>query len=205
MKKKSYVARLGVLALALTLVTTCLTGGTMARYVTEVTGDASANVAAWIFKANSSTGSSFNSIDMGATANRDTYTKTTVKEGVIAPGTKGSFKIEIDGTGSDVGVDYTVKIAKADSGNTLPSDLKFTTDNTNTGTQLEYTLGQDLSGTINYDSAANAMKKTITVNWEWPFDESDTKSSNDNTFADKDWSLDITVTGKQVTPATPSA
>ena len=36
MKKKSYTARLGALALALTMVTTCLTGGTMAKYVTGI-------------------------------------------------------------------------------------------------------------------------------------------------------------------------
>ena len=52
MKRKSQASRLGVLALALTLVTTCLTGGTMAKYVTEVTGNATAAVAAWSFKVN---------------------------------------------------------------------------------------------------------------------------------------------------------
>ena len=45
MKKKSYTARLGALALALTMVTTCLTGGTMAKYVTTVSATGSATVA----------------------------------------------------------------------------------------------------------------------------------------------------------------
>lgn len=44
-QKKSYAARLGVLAVALSLVTACLLGGTMAKYVTEVTGTGSATVA----------------------------------------------------------------------------------------------------------------------------------------------------------------
>ena len=38
MKKRSYVSCLGALAVAMTLVTTSLTGGTMAKYATEVTG-----------------------------------------------------------------------------------------------------------------------------------------------------------------------
>lgn len=51
MREKSYVARLGALALVLTLMTTCLTGGTLAKFVTEVEGGAEATVAAWEFKA----------------------------------------------------------------------------------------------------------------------------------------------------------
>ena len=51
MREKSYVARLGALALVLTLMTTCLTGGTLAKFVTEVEGEAEATVAAWEFKA----------------------------------------------------------------------------------------------------------------------------------------------------------
>ena len=51
MKEKSYVARLGALALVLTLMTTCLTGGTLAKFVTEVEGTATATVAAWNFEA----------------------------------------------------------------------------------------------------------------------------------------------------------
>lgn len=192
MKRKSHVARLGVLALVLTLVTTSLLGGTMARYVTEVTGTATATVAAWSFKANTQ-GEKMTAIDLGATANRDSYTGATVKEGVIAPGTKGSFKIALDGSGSEVGIDYVVKIAAA-SDTTLPTDLTFKVDN------AAYTLGSDTTGTIAYSDTADAMKKELTVTWEWPFDGDNDKTTNDNTYADKDWTLDITVTGKQVTP-----
>ena len=57
MKKRSYAARFGAMALTLTLVTACLLGGTMARYVTEVSGSATAAVAAaWSFKANEKDG-----------------------------------------------------------------------------------------------------------------------------------------------------
>ena len=60
--------------------------------------------------------------------------------------------------------------------------------------------------TIPYSAAADAMKETITVFWSWAFGENDTTDANDNTYADKDWTLDITVTGKQAEPtATPTA
>ena len=68
MREKSYVARLGALALVLTLMTTCLTGGTLAKFVTEVEGGAEATVAAWEFKATGNNGAALSSIDMGRTA-----------------------------------------------------------------------------------------------------------------------------------------
>ena len=51
MMKKNHAARLGALALSLTLVSTCLMGGTLAKYTTTVTGTATATVAKWVFNA----------------------------------------------------------------------------------------------------------------------------------------------------------
>ena len=91
-KKKSYTARLGALALALTLVTTCLLGGTMAKYVTTVSGSGSATVAKF---------------DVGIKGNDTTFTTSTetisnlfttgwsapvtngVKKDMLAPGVYG--------------------------------------------------------------------------------------------------------------------
>ena len=84
MREKSYVARLGALALVLTLMTTCLTGGTLAKFVTEVEGEAEATVAAWEFKATGNNGAALSSIDMGRTA----YKGETIGDNVIAPGTQ---------------------------------------------------------------------------------------------------------------------
>ena len=199
-KKKFNAARLGVLALALTLVTTCLTGGTMARYVTEVTGQATATVADWSFKADSQAdvGEQFTTIDLGETF-AAAYDGKNIKTDVIAPGTKGSFDIVIDGTGSDVGINYAVKIA-ANQGTTLPTDLAFKVTN-GTEQQADYTLGQDVEGIIDYSTTNDDMKRTVKVDWEWPFDANDTKDSNDNDYASKTWTLDITLTGKQIDPA----
>lgn len=197
MKKRSRIVSLGVLALTMTMMSTCLMGATMARYVTEVTGSATAAVAAWSFKANGET-STLTAIDLGNTSNRAEYKNGDIKDGVIAPGTSGKFDIVIDGTGSEVGIDYVVTIASAD-GTTLPDDLKFKIDNT------DYTLASEKTGTIDYAAGAENMKKTITVNWEWAFGKDDTVASNDNAYADNDWTLDITITGKQTTPETTAA
>ncbi|WP_294150276.1 hypothetical protein [uncultured Clostridium sp.] len=204
MKKKSYVGRLGALALMLTVITTCLLGGTMARYVTEVTGSATATVAAWSFKANHGGAelTTTTPIDLGDTS----YDETTLKEGVIAPGASGKFTIEIDGSGSEVGIDYDVAIkastTKPDaSGTNLPDDLLFSTEEI-TASKPGVALNNLTipTGNIDYSTTANDMKKDITIYWAWGFGENDTKTSNDNTYAGKTWALDITVTGKQIVP-----
>lgn len=208
MKKKSYVGRLGALALMLTVITTCLLGGTMARYVTEVTGSATATVAAWSFKANHDGAelTTTTPIDLGDTANRTSYDETTLKEGVIAPGASGKFTIEIDGSGSEVGIDYDVAIkastTKPDSsGTNLPDDLLFSTEEitaSKPGVALDNLTIP--TGNIDYSATANDMKKDITIYWAWGFGENDTKTGNDNDYAGKTWALDITVTGKQIVP-----
>lgn len=206
MKKRSRIVSLGVLALTLTMMSTCLMGSTMARYVTEVTGSATATVAAWSFKADSkdSVGETFTEINLGDTTHRQAYDSGDIADDVIAPGTKGSFNIVIDGSGSEVGIDYAVKIA-AGTNVTLPDDLVFSTEAITAdkpGSKLD---DFSPSGTIDYATGADSMKKTITVNWEWAFGEDDTVASNDNAYVDKDWTLDITITGKQTTPETTTA
>ena len=190
MKKRSYVSCLGALAVAMTLVTTSLTGGTMAKYATEVTGSATATVAAWSFKANGDD-TTMTRIDLGSTANRASYDKDTIKEGVIAPGTEGSFEIVVDGTGSEVGIDYILVISDSSS---LPSNLKFTVGND------EYTLGSEMKGEIPY---SDSMNKTVTVKWEWPIDTPQDK--NDNDYKGSTITLNITVTGTQQPPTAPTS
>lgn len=192
MKKRSYVSCLGALAVAMTLVTTSLTGGTMAKYATEVTGSATATVAAWSFKANGDD-TTMTGIDLGNTANRASYNEKTIKEGVIAPGTEGSFEIVVDGTGSEVGIKCSIKISNDDGANGIPDGFIFNVDG------KPYTLGTPIEEIIAYDETAKAMKKTITVTWEWP-NGNDTASNNDNVYQDKDLKLKITVTGTQQTP-----
>lgn len=201
MKKKVYAARLGVTALALTLVTTCLMGSTLARYVTEVTGSATATVAKWSFKANNSTAATFDDIDLGRTA----YDSSTITAGVIAPGTSGSFDIVIDGTGSEVGIDYEIEL-KAANGTTFPDDMVFSTKaitDANLGENFSKFIETPVEGSIDYSAA---MKETVTVYWAWDFGKNDTATANDNDYAGKSWEIGITVTGKQTTPtATPAS
>lgn len=203
MMKTNHAARLGALALALTLVSTCLMGGTLAKYVTEVTGTATATVAKWSFTANEQT-SSFTGIDLGDTTHRKAYNGTDINEGVIAPGTEGSFDIVVDATGSEVGVAYQIKFSNLVN---KPANLKFYEgyeDGNFTKEISELVDFEGFTGTIE----ANAETRTVikTVYWQWPYETGDSNADKvkhngeDTLDAGKKIMLDITVTGTQVSP-----
>lgn len=194
MKKRSYVSCLGALAVAMTLVTTSLTGGTMAKYATEVTGSATATVAAWSFKATQKDGTTeITNINLGSPENRKNYAAGTVRDGVIAPGTEGDFDIVINGVGSDVGIEYSLLIKPA-VGSNLPDGFKVEVD----GNEYDLNVSEKVTGEIAYDEDSVKMKKTVNVSWTWPFGE----NTDDNAYQSEKLSLDIIVTGTQQTPTT---
>lgn len=186
--KKSYVVRLGVLALALTLVTTCLTGGTLAKYTTDVEGTGSAVVAAWSFKANDQTATMTN-LDLATTAYSNVAT------GKIAPGTEGSFAIKVDASGSDVAVDYAIKFSNLTN---KPANLKFYSDAGHTAEKdiTDKLTTDGFTGSIALADIANPV--TETVYWAWEYG---TAAEDDQaTISGKTMTFDITVTGTQATP-----
>lgn len=191
-RKRSYAARLGILAVALALTSTCLLGGTMAKYATEVTGTGSATVAAWSFKANGKTDTF--AVDLAKTA----YTNIDNTGGnKIAPGTEGSFDVKLDASGSDVAVDYSIEFSKPTN---VPAGLKFYSDS-GFGTEIAVASGS-VTGMIAADAADKTATKTIY--WKWPFTTNDAGDTADTTVGKdaKAVSIDIKVTGTQVKPAT---
>lgn len=197
MKKRSYAARLGVLALALTLVTTCLTGGTLAKYTTEVTGTGKAVVAKWSFLVGNDTTAPTTSMST-LTLHPAKYDNVT--DGKIAPGTTGYFIIHAKND-SDVAATYTATF----SAQNVPTNLKFyqSTDGTTKGSEIS--KGGDDSYSICMDQAlAIGAEETKYVMWEWPI--GDTKESDQDTIATGSYemSVSVKVTGTQATPtATP--
>lgn len=207
MMKTNHAARLGALALALTLVSTCLMGGTLAKYVTEVTGTATAMVAKWSFTANGANPNSAEesskkfSVNLGKTLK---YDGTTLASDRIAPGTEGSFDIVVDATGSEVGVAYQIKFSNLVN---KPANLKFYEgyeDGNFTKEISELVDFEGFTGTIE----ANAETRTVikTVYWQWPYETGDSNADKvkhngeDTLDAGKKIMLDITVTGTQVSP-----
>jgi hypothetical protein len=193
MKKRSYVTRLGVLALALTFLTTCLVGGTLAKYTTTVAGTGSATVAKWSFKANNQT-ETF-TVDLASTA----YTNVANKK--IAPGTQGSFAIEIDASGSEVAVDYSIAFSDIEN---KPENLKFYSDDEFKSEITDFTSYTGLNDTIALEDVSSAVTKTIYWNWDYGAVAEESKAAQDTKDGEsaKTMTFTITVTGIQATPET---
>lgn len=202
--KKRNLGRIALLTLVLCMITVCLLSGTLAKYVTTVTGDATATVEAWSFKANGQA-ATMTAVNLKDTVNTDAGK---LRADHIAPGTSGSFAIEIDPTGSEVGVKYTIAFTDIAEGE-MPTNLKFYSD---AGKSQSFDFATGFSDTIALPSGGimtATEKVTETVYWDWPYETGDTpetKAANNATDtgdANKDIAFTITVTGEQVEPATP--
>lgn len=172
-----------------------LGGGSYSKYLTQVEGKGVIDVAKWAFLVNGQTASITN-INLAKT-----YKSETLAQNTIAPGTRGSFDIKIDTTGSEVGINYDVKFENEQS---KPQNLKFTYDNHTVNSIKE--LEQFLTGTIEANS--NEKVKTITIEWKWPYEtgntekeksEQDLEDTNDGKLLEQ-FNFDIIVTGTQVEP-----
>lgn len=205
-KRMPNALRFGILALALTLMTTCLLGGTLAKYTTDVTGTGSAMVAKWSFKANG--GTQTFTVDLAKTA----YNNIDNTDGnKIAPGTEGSFDIVVDATGSETALDYAIEFSGLTN---MPSGLKFYTDEAHNSGISDLSTYKDFKGTIAL--ADVGAKVTKTVYWDWPYEATGSadsvKNANDVDTAlggnadatARNIAFDITVTGTQVQPEAPT-
>jgi len=104
--KKNWFLRIGLISLVLALATTCLLGGTFAKYTTTVSGSDSIQVAKFAFKATDVDGIELENdgAEINLFANAKTDATGTVQTGMFAPGVYGTFSIVLDNTGSDVDV-----------------------------------------------------------------------------------------------------
>ena len=140
-----------------------LVGYTFAKYYSEIKGGGNGTIAKWSFVANNSK-DTIQTISLVDTANN-----VSLVEGKIAPGTKGSFDIVIDATGSEVGVDYEVNVAEETN---LPTNLlyKVTVDGKTSQSYSSLTELADAELKGNLDTINGDFSKTITVEWEWPYE-----------------------------------
>ena len=132
-------------------------GQVYAKYMSKVEGQGTADVANWNFKVNDKD-EQLQTISLNSTINNNMLVGNK-----IAPGTQGSFKIKLDATGAEVGIDYIVRFENESN---KPTNLKFKYENKEYNSLQE--LEKDLTGTIN----ANDSEKTriITIDWKWPYE-----------------------------------
>ena len=191
MKKKAVI----ISAILVAIILSFIGGQTYSKYVTEVRGDGTAQIATWDFKVNGQK-EEVQTISLGST-----YDSSTLVNGKIAPGTEGNFQIIVDATGSDVGIDYKIKFSDE---TTKPANLKFYYQEVEYNSILE--LGDALSGTINADDENKA--KTFDIKWKWNYETgsnpteiaSNDKIDTQNAQEITNYEFDVIVSGTQVVP-----
>lgn len=184
-----------VIILMFLIITVLITGNTYCKYRTEVRRTGDFSVAKWSFLVNSNSGT------LAPIELKNTYNTDTLVNGKIAPGTRGSFDILIDTTGSEVGIDYCIEFYNIAY---QPENLVFSYEETEVKTLKE--LEVLLKGTIGVND--EEKQKTITINWEWKYQNGNTSDemsvmdqidTNDGINLNN-FMFDIYVIGSQVLP-----
>ena len=190
--KKNMIMRFASLLLVVTLLSTCAISGTFAKYTSGKSAFDTATVAKWSFKVGgadiASNSFSFNLFDtINDTGN--SVAETDVALGMIAPGTAGSFALELKNESevtAQYAIDYTVT-------NTSNIPIKFSVDGK--------TWTDDLADVTASDAtklAVGAEAQTITVQWMWAFEGSDNTDTNLGTAGTAEVTVSASVTATQV-------
>ena len=167
-----------------------------AKYKTTLKGNGTAQVAKWSFKVNGQT-QTIPDIDLATTMKK----VNNVAENKIAPGTEGSFDLNLDATGSEVAIDYNIKLAITEK----PSNLRFYTDSSYTK-EIASTDGvMNVSGVMSLEEVKTIQTKTIY--WKWAY-QTGTAANDivandkiDTADSKKSVTMTITVTGTQRNPS----
>ena len=196
---KNRMMRIASVLLVAVLLSTCVISGTYAKYASEYTGESTARVAKWAFtfandvndEKNEFTFDLFEytdaSVDVNGAEDRDK---------VIAPGTTGSFALEITNA-SEVSAKYKVTL-EAENADNIPIEYSLVggesaQDWTQDITQLNVFKDKQ-SNEIDNGFASIAYGETadtITVYWRWVFENS---TDDDDTTLGEAGTATVTVT-----------
>ena len=170
--KKNKILRLGLLALALTLVTASLVSGTFAKYVTQATGTGTVTVAQW--EATLTQGTT----TLGSASSTESVTFDLFHNGndtgvsadtLIAPGTSGTFSFSYKTNNSQVArsINVTMDVSSLITATNPLGYLKFYTSSAKT-TELVPASGVITLVNKSVGPSSTDGDGEIPVYWEWP-------------------------------------
>lgn len=133
---------------------------TYAKYITSATADTNLSIAKWSVKINNK--DIIHESDFTETITPSFYTNENIKDGVVAPTSKGYFNLILDGTDTDVSYKYVITIEK-DSDSSI-DDLSITGATIN-NEDITYT------GIIEKSVSASSNQKIDTVKLEFEWDD----------------------------------
>lgn len=165
-------------------------GITYAKYMLSDSTDVEAEIAKWSFDVTKN-GQQTQNIKLISTVD-----KTTLIDGKIAPGTSGEFIIVLDGTGSEVDIDYSVKFINEQN---KPKNLKFHYQNQALNSASEI---NNLSGHFIH---TGEQRKEFRIAWFWSYEtgSTDEQKAENNILDTQDgetlrkYTFDIEITATQ--------
>ena len=178
---------LGIILVVSLILLVFIAGFTYAKYFTQIDGAGSVQVAKWSFVANAGD-DEITDIKL-----KDTVHQASLVDGKIAPGTGGLFDILIDGTGSEVDIDYFIEVVSEEN---IPSNLKFALDDGDFkyGSLSDLVNNEIQSGRINY-SGEQIVGHTIF--WQWPYESGNDAMDTQDGESALEYSFGLRITGIQ--------
>ena len=165
--KKNRMMRLASILLVAVLLSTSVISGTFAKYTSTSSDSDTARVAKWDIKLENETMVETFTFDLFNTTTADLNNVATSGSNaddvvIIAPGTSGSFEINLKNA-SEVNAEYTIAYTIV-SNDDIP--LQFSTDGTNWATDI---------ATLNVTKVAINMgvDVPVVVRWRWAFEGTD--------------------------------
>ena len=183
-----------VVLLVLVGLTSAYVAYSYAKYTDTVTGNnGTVKVAKWAFTTDNV--GTANSIAINLA---ETYHATTLVNGTIAPGTRGSFDVAVNNANSEVGVNFEVGL---DAISNLPKNLKFYSDSSY-NTEIVPGTGK-ITGVL---EAKDGTDQVVHFYWRWLYETAEAATNDPLDTADgeaaKELTIAVTITGTQVAPGT---
>ena len=193
--KKTSKSLLFALMIGITLLS-CAVGGTYAKYTEKVEKSAKATVAKWAFADDNTTQSNYKF------AVSESYDASTLVNGKIAPGTKGTFEINLVNTNTDTAVGFEILFANM-ANKPTNFHLYRTTDGTTKGDEVKLDGTGKVTGKLAAKDSTGLTAKFI---WEWAYETAeaaanDAVDTNEGKLANE-LTMGVTITGTQIATAT---
>lgn len=176
---------LAILLVCVVAVGSYFVASTYAKYTSSIDGNAEASVAKWKWTINDQVFESTSDVTNGYTFNlfqtildtsdgaaeTDVHQNSQNKADKIAPGTKGSFTLDIENN-SEVNAEYTIAFTETNASN-VP--IEYSLDGTNWTSTIS-TL--NVSTPVAINMGASATQKT--VYWRWVFEGGNAPHTTEN-------------------------
>ena len=185
--KRNRMMRIASFLLIAVLATTCAISGTFAKYTSDFTGESNARVAKWSFTVGTtqmtSSVKTF-TFDLFKSVNDANVAKETdgSKPSIIAPGTQGSFVINLTNN-SEVTASYKVTLSE-ENDDQIP--IEYSTDGSAWKSLTNFNADQAATNVTMSGGTAS-----VTIHWRWAFNTSDDQNGKDTTLG---WNGTATVT-----------